>query len=304
MTATFRGRSGRVVNAQLLDMDLKIDRQETNGERVTFCISNGEIEFKAAFSLVTDRFVHASEDNETDILMDEDGTSLEDYLNFYPPVFYTSDFGSFQAGTLFPPVESELRLFDLTRFEAVDWVTEGVDTALEFGSTSPTGLSIHDYFSHRLVNSEADVVFYDHEPGEMADFVAVTADEEKVRVALYHCKASLGGPAGERVEDAYEVCGQAAKGVRWANPRIVLEAITRRLGRASGGSRFDKGGTAAVQEILGSSNRRPVMFESVIVQPGLSKSQLGDRVGSLLAAADGFLYEFGRFTKLRVIGSA
>jgi len=186
----------------------------------------------------------------------------------------------------------------------VDWATEAVDAGLEFGGPSTVGRSIHDYLRSRLVNSEAGIVFYDHGPGEMADFVAITADEDKVRVALYHCKASPGTPAGGRVEDAYEVCGQAAKCVRWANPRMVLEAIMRRLGRVSGGSRFDKGSVAAVQETLGSTNRKPVMFESIIVQPGLSKSRLGDRVGPLLAAADGFLYEFGRFTKLRIIGSS
>jgi hypothetical protein len=137
----------------------------------------------------------------------------------------------------------------------------------------------------------------------MADFVAVTADQDNVRVALYHCKASSEAHASERVDDVYEVCGQAAKRVRWANPRIILEAVVRRLGSESGGSRFEKGDGVALQQILGSSNRRPVIFESVIVQPGLSKSQLGDRVGPLFAPADGFLYEFGRFTKLRVIGS-
>jgi superfamily II DNA or RNA helicase len=303
LTATFAGRSGQVFNVQLLDMDLKIDRQATNDRQVTFSVSNAEIQFKAAFSLETDRFIHASDENEADILMDEDGTSLEDYLNFYPPVFFTSNFGSFQAGTLFPPVESNLPLFDLTRFEAVNWVVQGVDVNLEFGNPSGTGRSIHEYLTGRLIDSDASVVFYDHGPGEMADFVAVTADQDNVRVALYHCKASSGTHASERVDDAYEVCGQAAKCVRWANPRIILEAVTRRLGRESGGSRFEKGDATALGQILGSSNRRPVIFESVIVQPGLSKSQLGDKVGPLLAAADGFLYEFGRFTKLRVIGS-
>lgn len=123
---------------------------------------------------------------------------------------------------------------------------------MEFGNPSAAGRSIHEYLKGRLVSSVASIVFYDHGPGEMADFVAVLADQENVRVALYHCKASSEASAGERVDDSYEVCGQAAKCARWANPRIVLEAVTRRLGRESGGSRFEKGDAAALQAIGGS----------------------------------------------------
>ena len=109
------------------------------------------------------------------------------------------------------------------------------------------------------------------------------------------------------MEDAYKVCGQAVKYVRWANPRICPENSFAKFH----GPKFCEinaiASAAPVRYLrdstLGSANRKLVIFESVIVQPGLSKSQLGDRVGPLLAAADGFLYEFGRFTKLRVIGS-
>ena len=47
-----------------------------------------------------------------------------------------------------------------------------------------------------------------------------------------------------------------------------------------------------------------IAFESVIVQPGFSKTRLDERIGALLAAADGFLYDSGPFARLRVIGSA
>ena len=50
------------------------------------------------------------------------------------------------------------------------------------------------------------------------------------------------------------------------------------------------------QAFLGPGNRKRIVFESIVVQPGLSRAQLGDRVGPLLAAADGFVYEWGRFT--------
>lgn len=303
-TCTFAGRSGSVCNVQLLDMDIKIDRDATNNQRVVFSVANAEIQYKAVFSLDTDQFIHASDENTNDILMDQDGTLLEEYLNFYPPVFYTADFGSFQAGTIYPAADADQLEFDSTRFEVIDWLANGVDPNLEFGSPSPIGKSIHDYLRDRLINSEAEIVFYDHGPGEMADFVTLSSGPDYVRVVLYHCKASSGEHEGERVEDAYEVCGQASKCVRWASPRLISEAVTRRLRRDSGGSKFDKGDLARLQQTLNPNNRKVVSFESVIVQPGFGKSKLGNRVGPLLAAADGFLYEFGRFSRLRVIGSA
>ena len=186
----------------------------------------------------------------------------------------------------------------------MSWTEAGVNIHAEFGDRDDRGQSIHEYMRNRLVESTADAVFYDHGSGEMADFVTVTTEQDLVRVALYHCKAASGDRPGENLNDAYEVCGQAVKCIRWARPREILESVERRLNRESGGSRFEKGDINLLQQALGPTQRRRVVFESVIVQPGFSRVALGDRVGPLLAAADEYLYELGRFTRLRVIGSA
>jgi superfamily II DNA or RNA helicase len=295
--------AGNLISSQLLDMDLQIDFDRTNEERVTFIISDTVIEYRAEFSLETDRFIHASEDNETEILANESQMLLEEYLNFFPPVFFTAEFASFQGGSAFPPFEPETQPFDLHRFEVVDWGEAEVNIELEFGGRTNLGQSIHDYLRNHLINSEASVVFYDHGPGEMADFVSFVQMEEEMRVSLYHCKASSSREPGERLSDAYEVVGQAIKCVRWNKPRAILESVDRRVNRPRNASRFEKGDMDALRDFLDPANRKRFVFESVIVQPGLSQGGLGERVGALLAAADGFLYDFGPYTRLRVIGS-
>jgi superfamily II DNA or RNA helicase len=304
LTVTYTDNAGHAANTHLLDLDLRIDFGGTNEEQVTFVISDSAMTYRATFSLETDRFIHARDDNATEVLVDEAQMTLDDYLNTYPPVFFTPDFASFQGGSFFAATETNTPPFDLNQFESLDWAQLGVNVHSEFGERDERGQSIHEYLRNRLVESEANIVFYDHGPGEIADFVSFSLRPGQVRVALYHCKASSAEQPGQRVSDAYEVCGQAVKCARWATSRLILESIDRRLGRDSGGSRFEKGDVETCRQLLEPRSRRQVVFESIIVQPGFSRAQLGDTVGSLLAAANDYLFHGGRFVRLRVIGSS
>jgi hypothetical protein len=153
------------------------------------------------------------------------------------------------------------------------------------------------------VDSDVPLVFYDHGPGELADFVTFSETGEDKRISLYHCKASSDENAGRRLSDAYEVVGQAIKCVHWSKRQALIDSVTRRLNERQNASRFEKGDIQALRTFLNPAMRKRMIFESVIVQPGFSKARLDDRIGSLLAAADGFLYDSGPFTRLHVIGS-
>lgn len=58
-----------------------------------------------------------------------------------------------------------------------------------------------------------------------------------------------------------------------------------------------------LEEAFDRRHRRRVLFEAVIVQPGFSRAALGDRIPSLLAATDAYLFDGGRFDRVRVLGS-
>ena len=300
----YSNRNGNIIRAQLLDLDLKIDFDRTNAQRITFLISDSTLIYRAEFSLETDRYIHASDDNETEVIVEEQAMALEDYLNYFPPVFFTAEFASFQGGNLFAPTMAGAQPFDLQRFEVVDWADADVDIGHEFGERTQGGKSIHEYLCGRLVASDALVVFYDHGPGEVADFVACSETNDEKRISLYHCKGSAGDVAGRRLNDAYEVVGQAIKCVRWSKRQALLASVTKRLNERQNASRFEKGNVEALTLFLDPARRKRTTFESVIVQPGFSKAQMDERIGSLLAAADGFLYDSTPFTRLHVIGSA
>ena len=60
----------------------------------------------------------------------------------------------------------------------------------------------------------------------MADIVALRRGDDKVSVGLWHCKYSGGEGAGARIDDLYEVCGQAQKCVYWREePRRMLKHL-------------------------------------------------------------------------------
>jgi hypothetical protein len=294
---------GHVVTSQLLDLDLRIDFARSDEHRITFLISDSVIRYRAQFSLETDRYIHESEDNDTEVIVEGQGMTLEDYLNYFPPAFFTADFASFQGGNFFAPTIAGAQPFDLQRFESVDWTDAAVDIEHEFGNPTARGRSIHEYLRDRLVASDALVVFYDHGSGEVADFLTCIETNDEKKISLYHCKGSSGEVPGRRLNDAYEVVGQAIKCVHWIKTQTLLASVARRFNERGNASRFEKGSLEVLRGFLDPARRKRIIFESVIVQPGFSRAQLDERIGALLAAADGFLYDSGPFARLHVIGS-
>ena len=97
MTARYTSNAGQTAATQLLDLDLQIVYEDTNQHQVAILISDSELRYHAIFSLATDRYIHASPENEKEVVVDEPSGTLEDYLNTFLPVFYTADLGSFSG---------------------------------------------------------------------------------------------------------------------------------------------------------------------------------------------------------------
>jgi hypothetical protein len=301
-TLVYPNSDGQQAECQLHDLDLRIDYQACDDRRVVFEVGGADLRYRAIFSLDTGRFINAAdEDGAAEVRVQELGMQFDDFLNHYPPIFYTANLGSFQAASSFPPIGNHVA-FEPGQFEVCDW--GDVDILTEYGTVNGQGRSIHDEMRRRLIQSDAEIVFYDHGPGELADFVSVTTRPNQVLVDLYHCKASSAAAPGQRVQDAYEVCGQAVKSNRWSNRTRLVQAIRRRAGRPNGASRFEKGAFELLEQLLDPANRRIALFQAVIVQPGFSRAVVEGQIGALLAAADGFLFDGGRFARLKVLGSA
>lgn len=143
-----------------------------------------------------------------------------------------------------------------------------------------------------------DVIFDDDGAGEVADVVALRRSGRTLTVDLYHCKYSSAVAPGSRVEDLYEVCGQAQKSVRWAERFDELlhhlrrrEADRQRRGSAT---RFEQGSMTILISLIGQWREMRPEFSVTIVQPGYSRAKAAKPHLELFAATESYLMETWR----------
>jgi superfamily II DNA or RNA helicase len=291
---------GSVLIAELLDFDLRV--RASNADSYLLTLSNGASEFEVLFGFDSDRYFSAVDGKALDFWIIENRSDLPllDFLNDVPVSFYTSNLSRLEGNSMFPAPEN-LIPFEPKNFEAVDWVGENVAIEREKPHAGDDKLSIFEWLESRLVSSDASVVYCDDGSGEMADYISIRqTDGELTRVTLYHCKGAGGAEAGDRVGDAYVVCGQAIKSLVWTRPRVMLDRIIWRLARTPP-SKFAKGGVADAVAALGDERPQNVEIEIVIVQPGFRK-ELSAKLAGLLASANDYLVHGGALP-LKVIGS-
>jgi hypothetical protein len=118
---------------------------------------------------------------------------------------------------------------------------------------------------------------------------------------MFHCKASGESQPGNRVDDLYEVCGQAVKSSVWIRTEQLLNRLRHRatLPSVTG---YLRGDEDAAARILAVQNRQQTQSEIYIVQPMVQKHGRGDDISNLLAAARDYLLQ-GGIEVFGVIGS-
>lgn len=102
-----------------------------------------------------------------------------------------------------------------------------------------------------------------------------------------------------RIDNFYEVCGQAQKSVHWKHMKGTdfFEHLLRRIVKVKNGeekSRLEKGEKADLERLLGiAKNKKPMSFEVFIVQPSLSKQNTSESIMTLLGVTENYLKEVG-----------
>lgn len=222
---------------------------------------------------------------------------LVDFLNENLPSLYTKDLARLEGSTLHPP-PTDFDPFDSNCIEEVDWGGSGVDPLREKPAIGVAGISIFEWLERRLLSDNWSIVFLDDGACEMADYVVLRSVGDHAEAVLFHCKAAGGHPVpGDRVADAYEVCGQAIRSLRWSDARRLAKQIEHRATHTN--SKFIRGTLADVKTILEGVVCR---FEIVVVQPGIGRDLTGD-VASLLAATNAYIVG-AQVPPLRVVGSS
>ena len=301
-TALVRGGSK---HGWLVDFEVEIEAQtQTSADLV---MRGGELELRLRYDLEARPHITALDPSASSAMITDAGGRHDEpllaFLNEHPPTFYLEDLSVVAGDThsVAPTVEGAVME---TQIEAVDWNAAGVDPSLEKPPRKKTKkkrkLSLFEYVERRAAQEKAAVVFADDGSNEIADYVVVHQETERTRVQLVHCKAAKNSDVpGDRIDDLYEVLGQAVKCRRWLDARRILKQVKHRAANAKG-SHFLSGNLSALSALL--ADVRRLVFEVVVVQPGLSTTPK-DTVLDLLTAADAYHRGADRLP-LRLLGTA
>jgi hypothetical protein len=232
--------------------------------------------------------------------------SLLDYLNANPLVLYFSDFSSLIGHEYYRKNYDDLIYIDENALEPIEWEENGVDIECEFGEAKDGKISIQDFLNKYLSEKDFDFLYYDHGTGEIADFITAKEYDNRVVIQFYHCKGSGGKKPGDRVEDVYEVCGQVIKSSMWTDINKLRRKLKNRMKTHEKANdnpqNYIRDSFDRFLGILASRETKLFEFEIILVQPGITKSGLSEKISSVLAATDDFCVNQG-YLPIRVFCS-
>jgi hypothetical protein len=239
----------------------------------------------------------------------------EEATNFFydhPPMIWFHD-GSAIEGNDFIPLKTARPPYDAGNI--LEWNWDDINIRKESQGNQKAPDSVQAKVIRTLMNMNYNMIIDDDGKGEAADVVTIrligdVAAPSRIDVEFYHCKYSHGATPGRRVDDLYEVCGQAQKSIAWMSSHEkrtdLFTHLLRREARrqeAGGVSRYEKGDGDLLLTIREMSRLCPISLKICIVQPGLSKAQASREQLELLSVTETYLMETYRLP-FAVIASA
>lgn len=300
---SYVGEGGIRVENSILDFDLAVDIPCSSPAGILLDFRGPHLTTRLRFTLDPFPRLQYLDDTQPHLFLQRKHAEIDliDYLKDRPLRFHFADGSVLQGNQLFTAPEKEFVPFDVSLMTSVDWAAHGVDIEAEVTARRKGTKSVHNWLQeHLLARGDLEVIFYDHGSGECADFLTLNVDAGgEVSIHLYHCKGSGGPAAGDRVDDVYEVCGQAVKSLIWRNRKRLLEKVKSRCAQ---GSTFLQGDFELFRKSVLAANRFEFPLEITIVQPGVSRAGLTEKLSSVLASASDCLMAAG-CQKLKVICS-
>lgn len=217
-----------------------------------------------------------------------------------PPMIWFSD-GSALEGNQYVELKSAYLPYEISKIQVWDWA--GVNIRKESQGTRKEVDSIQARVIHKLRTFDYHMIVDDDGKGEAADIVTIRlvgdiAAPSRIDVEFYHCKYSQEATPGQRIEDLYEVCGQAQKSISWmSSPERRTDLFTHLLRRearrqeANTSSRYEVGDGDLLQTMREMSRLCPVSLKIYIVQPGVSKANVTRDQLQLMSVTENYLME-------------
>ena len=230
-----------------------------------------------------------------------DPESISEFFYNNPPVIWFVD-GSCLEGCDFTELKNRKPPYNAENITVLDWA--GTDIEKEAQGPAKDSDSIQAKLVRELRGRNYDMIIDDHSKGEAADIVTVrligtdSTNPSKIEVEFYHCKKSGGPQSGARLDDLYEVCGQAQKSVLWAfshekSTDLFTHLLRREAARRhdNAPSRCEVGNHELLLTIREMSHSCAISLRIFIAQPGLSRAQASREQLELLSATENYLME-------------
>lgn len=151
-------------------------------------------------------------------------------------------------------------------------------------------------FTYNKIADHYSLVFNDDGKGEIADLVAIQENNGAIYIDLYHCKfcPRIDGVArpGARVDDVYEVCGQASRSVKWlcSGDKFFNRLLDRyQQSLSKGFDRILKGTPLQLETFRNKCKDYELIFKFVIVQPAISARKVSDEQLAVLGTSYSYI---------------
>lgn len=277
---------------QLLDLEVKFVEQ-INEHEFSFLLvaSDNQIEIKSTISDKGMTFSLLAEDSDRFRVVEQSTAyNLCDYLKYYQPTFYLTDFSAICNNEYFA-VNQKNSIINTEWFEQIDW--SEYDITKEFREKDDSGkLSIQDYVNERLIQENLEYCYYDHGTGEIADFISGKIEGQKLVITLYHCKGSSDEKPGNRVGDIYEVCEQVIKSSIWLSNIQLKQKVEARYLHNKNPFSYRQDKVSVLKELMDKVHNN-IDYQLVIVQPGVAITKLQKKMEPTLASCNAFCVNKG-----------
>lgn len=291
-----------LINCELAISELK----NANKKELQLLLTNQYGRHKISMSIVGNGEVAFTTDENLVLKFGEIFSPLTEFFEEYPPTIFLSDTSVIDGAFRYYPNENYIYKYDVNNTEDWDW--KGVDISVESQTASKLAHSVQYHTIHKILG-EYDFVFDDDDTGEVADIVAIKNIGDSVLVIdLFHCKYcpkkdGVANP-GARIDDVYQVVGQAEKSVKWFadKEKLILRLMDRERGRLKNGkaSRIEKGKFEDLIHLAKIARYADFKLGVSIVQPAISKAKISDDILTVIGATAAYIDEISG-VKLRVI---
>lgn len=302
------------------NIDIEFDKDFSDRDNIFFAIRGSNFDCKFIYSLNNDKYFTSLDSELSNRIIVQKGQqisyNLESYINNFPLNFYYGDFSVVCNNDKYlKPIYID-KPFDENHILIWEWDKLNVDITFEVEDPKryketegkhPTNMkSIHEALNEYILAINPPYILYDHGTGETADFVTAEIDDnDDVLIKFYHCKGSGEASAGNRVGDVYEVVGQGVKSLKSTEKSKLIRKIAERdkvhRDKQLNGYRYDT--SQMLQEFLATHNDKPITFEIILVQPGITKSGIEEKISLVLSAANRYIMNSRGCKPIKVIGT-